>query len=133
MPVTNVSPAKYYWGIDVDSMVYSTSAGVTVPLTTSPAKRSGIVDTGTSGYIAKSVETPSKRKRAALLLVPTDAFNAYKAAIAGAHYDSSSGLLLIPQSSIPSMGPMTLTIGGKPVRCFGQTLLHLLSACDSLY
>lgn len=57
-----------------------------------------------------------------LLLIPTDAFNAYKAQIAGAKVDSASGLLLIPQSSVSSMGPLTFTIAGTAVRLLVESV-----------
>lgn len=64
-------------------------------LTARPARRVGIVDTGTT-----------------LLFIPSDAFRLYKRAIPGAFTDGQ-GLLRVPSASIASLGNLTLTFGGK--------------------
>lgn len=84
VPITSTSPASKYWGID-----QQVSYGSTPLLTGNP----GIVDTGTT-----------------LLLLATDAFNAYQKAI-GAVLDSTTGLLTVTEAQYGQMQNLVFTIG----------------------
>jgi len=85
VPITETSPASEYWGID-----QTISYGTTELLSSA-----GIVDTGTT-----------------LVLLATDAFDKYQAAIPGAAVDENSGLLEIPSSSVNSLQTLNFNIGG---------------------
>ena len=84
-PITSTSPASAYWGID-QSVAYGSDT--VLPLT------AGIVDTGTT-----------------LLLLATDAYDAYTAAT-GATPDSSTGLLSITPEQFAALESLFFTIGG---------------------
>ncbi|KAG1742328.1 acid protease [Suillus paluster] len=86
VPLTTTSPASKYWGID-QSVSYGTSN--TILNTTS-----GIVDTGTT-----------------LLLLATEAFQAYQSAT-GATQDSTTGLLTITPQQYNNLQSLYFNIGG---------------------
>jgi len=85
VPITSSSPANHYWGID-----QSISYGGQEILTST----AGIVDTGTT-----------------LLLLATDAFNAYQKAT-GAKMDQSTGLLTVTDEQFSRMESLIFNIGG---------------------
>lgn len=85
-PITGTSPASNYVGID-QSITYGQNTQI---LSTT----SGITDTGTT-----------------LLLIATDAFNAYKSAT-GAELDSTTGLLKITSDQYNQLESLFFTIGG---------------------
>ncbi|KAF9996750.1 hypothetical protein BGZ80_009387 [Entomortierella chlamydospora] len=87
VPVTTVSPASQYWGIDVSSITYGTSK---VSSTTH-----GIVDTGTT-----------------LILLSDSSVKALYKNIRGAALDNNSGLYTIPSSQVSKLNNITFTIGG---------------------
>ncbi|TDL15746.1 acid protease [Rickenella mellea] len=84
--LTTTSPANAFWGID-QTVTYGTSATL---LGNAP----GIVDTGTK-----------------LLLLATDAFNAYRTAT-GATHDSTTGMLKISAANYANLQSLFFTIGG---------------------
>jgi len=84
VPITSTSPASHYWGID-QTLTY----GDKTPL----LRSSGIVDTGTT-----------------LLLIATDAFDAYRKAT-GAKIDHATGLLKVTQAQFKEMKSMFFEIG----------------------
>ena len=86
-PITKSSPAKYYWGID-QTVTYGSSNSPVFSST------SGIVDTGTT-----------------LIMIATDAFNAYNAAT-GAVEDQSVGLLRVTPDQYDSLQDLEFNIGG---------------------
>ncbi|CAK5284004.1 unnamed protein product [Mycena citricolor] len=86
VPITKTSPASQYWGID-QTITYGTNGSPILGLT------AGIVDTGTT-----------------LLMIATDAFNAYKQAT-GATLDSATGLLTVTQSQFDNMQSLFFAIG----------------------
>jgi len=85
VPVTSTSPASEYWGID-QSVHYGD--------TTILSSTAGIVDTGTT-----------------LVLIATDAFNAYKAATGGVP-DTTTGLLSITPAQYSKLQDLDFEIGG---------------------
>ncbi|PIL28539.1 transporter [Ganoderma sinense ZZ0214-1] len=87
VPITGTSPASNYVGVD-QSITYGQNTQI---LSTT----AGIVDTGTT-----------------LLLLATDAFNAYKSAT-GAQLDSTTGLLKISSSQYQNLQSLFFTIGGQ--------------------
>ncbi|KZV74839.1 aspartic peptidase A1 [Peniophora sp. CONT] len=84
-PITSTSPASEFWGID-QTVAYGDD---TILPTTA-----GIVDTGTT-----------------LLLLATDAFDAYTAAT-GATPDSTTGLLSVTPEQFAALKSLFFTIGG---------------------
>ncbi|KAF8930621.1 hypothetical protein BGZ52_000891 [Haplosporangium bisporale] len=86
-PITETSPANNYWGIDAS---FSYGRGETTILSTN----AGIVDSGTT-----------------LLLLATDAFNAFQKATGGVK-DSATGLLSITSEQLGSMKSLFVTISG---------------------
>ncbi|EPQ54403.1 family A1 protease [Gloeophyllum trabeum ATCC 11539] len=87
VPITRTSPASQYWGIDQD-LTYGKSGAKL--LSGAP----GIVDTGTT-----------------LLLIATDAFEAYQKAT-GATMDQSTGLLTLTESQFTKLQSLYFAIGG---------------------
>lgn len=87
VPITKTSPASNYWGID-QSVTYGTSTTI-MDLT------AGIVDTGTT-----------------LLLLATDAFQAYQEAT-GAALDQTTGLLTVTESQFEAMESLFFQIGDQ--------------------
>ncbi|PPR06130.1 hypothetical protein CVT26_005352 [Gymnopilus dilepis] len=87
IPITTVSPASHYWGID-QAITY----GESTPILDTAA---GIVDTGTT-----------------LILVATDAFNKYKDAV-GAVLDQQTGLLTINPAQYASLQSLYFKAGGN--------------------
>ena len=87
VPITSTSPASAYWGIDQD-VTYGSSG------TTLLSGSAGIVDTGTT-----------------LLLLATDAFQAYQDAT-GATPDESTGLLSLTEAQFANLQSLFFTIGG---------------------
>ncbi|KAH7925602.1 acid protease [Leucogyrophana mollusca] len=87
VPITTTSPASNYWGID-QSVTYGTD-GTTILNTTA-----GIVDTGTT-----------------LLLLATDAFQAYQQATGGTE-DQTTGLLTITEEQYDNLQSLYFNIGG---------------------
>jgi len=85
-PITSTSPASNYWGID-QSVTYGDS-------TTILDTTAGIVDTGTT-----------------LLLLATDAFQAYQQATGGVE-DQTTGLLTITEDQFNSLQSLFFNIGG---------------------
>lgn len=86
VPITSTSPASNYWGID-QSVTYGDS-------TTILDTTAGIVDTGTT-----------------LLLLATDAFQAYQQATGGVE-DQTTGLLTITEDQFNSLQSLFFNIGG---------------------
>ncbi|KAI0333691.1 acid protease [Cubamyces sp. BRFM 1775] len=86
-PITSTQPASLYWGID-QQVTYGSSG------TTLLSGNPGIVDTGTT-----------------LLLLATDAFQAYQSAT-GATMDNATGLLTITQEQFDALQSLFFTIGG---------------------
>ncbi|KAK2465564.1 hypothetical protein APHAL10511_002456 [Amanita phalloides] len=86
-PITDTSPASKYWGID-QSITYSTSAQSILSLT------AGIVDTGTT-----------------LILLATDAFDAYREATGGVP-DSGTGLLKLTPDQFNNLQSLFFNVGG---------------------
>ncbi|KAG6376914.1 acid protease [Boletus reticuloceps] len=86
VPITSTAPASNYWGID-QSVTYGN--GTTLLNTTA-----GIVDTGTT-----------------LLLLATDAFQAYQQAT-GAALDQTTGLLTISETQYNQLQSIYFNIGG---------------------
>ncbi|KAG1734605.1 acid protease [Suillus lakei] len=84
-PITSTSPASTYWGID-QSITYGDSKIL--------SSAAGIVDTAT-----------------VLILIATDAFDAYKSAT-GATLDENTGLLKITSDQYNNLKPLVFTIGG---------------------
>ncbi|KAH7909812.1 acid protease [Hygrophoropsis aurantiaca] len=87
VPITTTSPASNYWGIN-QSVTYGTD-GTTILDTTA-----GIVDTGTT-----------------LLLLATDAFQAYQQATGGTQ-DQTTGLLTITEEQYNNLQSLYFNIGG---------------------
>ncbi|EIW85643.1 acid protease [Coniophora puteana RWD-64-598 SS2] len=87
-PLTTTYPAAYYWGINITDSTY----GTTPVFTDSTA---GIVDTGTTQ-----------------ILLADDYFDNYIAGIPGAYMDNTTGLLVVPSSSVAGIQPLNFTIGG---------------------
>lgn len=87
-PITSTSPASQYWGID-QTITYGTDGTTILNLT------AGIVDTGTT-----------------LLLLATDAFQAYQSAT-GAQPDSATGLLTVTESQFNEMQSLFFQIGDQ--------------------
>jgi len=85
-PITSTSPASNYWGID-QTVTYGDS-------TTILDTTAGIVDTGTT-----------------LLLLATDAFQAYQQATGGVE-DQTTGLLTITEDQFNSLQSLFFNIGG---------------------
>lgn len=81
-----ISPASHYWGID-QSVTY----GDATPIL---SFTSGIVDTGTT-----------------LLMLATDAFQAYQKATGGVP-DAPTGLLKLTQAQYSSLKPLNFHVGG---------------------
>ncbi|TRM60642.1 aspartic peptidase domain-containing protein [Schizophyllum amplum] len=88
VPITKTSPANKYWGID-QTVTYGDGA-------TLMKNCAGIVDTGTT-----------------LLMISTDAFNAYKKAT-GAKLDENTGLLTVTEEQFKNMQSMMFHIGETP-------------------
>ncbi|TFK52338.1 acid protease [Heliocybe sulcata] len=86
VPITSTAPASQYWGIDQD-LTYGEGTSL---LSGAP----GIVDTGTT-----------------LLLIATDAFQAYQKAT-GATMDQSTGLLSLTESQFDKLQSLYFNIGG---------------------
>ena len=86
-PITSVSPAKYYWGID-QSITYG-SSGATIL-----GKTAGIVDTGTT-----------------LMLIASDAFKRYQN-LAVATMDGTTGLVRLTTAQYAKLQSLLFTIGG---------------------
>ncbi|KZT50985.1 acid protease [Calocera cornea HHB12733] len=84
-PITSTAPASQYWGID-QTISY---AGNQI------LSSAGIVDTGTT-----------------LVLIASDAFQAYQQAIPGSSVDQNSGLLEIPASQVQNLQSLVFNIGG---------------------
>ncbi|KAI0670888.1 acid protease [Trametes maxima] len=87
VPITSTQPASLYWGID-QSVSYGED-GTPLLSTTS-----GIVDTGTT-----------------LLLLATDAFQAYQRAT-GATLDDATGLLTLTDAQFADLQSLFFSIGG---------------------
>ncbi|KAJ6585322.1 acid protease [Mycena capillaripes] len=85
VPITKTSPACNYWGYD-QSICYGGKE--IMPMC------AGIADTGTT-----------------LVMLPSDTFNAYKAAT-GATLDKATGLLCLTQDQYDCMQSMVFNIGG---------------------
>ncbi|KAH9944871.1 acid protease [Amylocystis lapponica] len=88
-PVTQTSPSSYYWGINVTGATYGSETVI-------PGSYAGIVDTGTT-----------------LIYIADDWFKTYQAAIPGSYLDNSTGLIVIPESSLPALRPLDFSIGGS--------------------
>ncbi|KII89978.1 hypothetical protein PLICRDRAFT_29152 [Plicaturopsis crispa FD-325 SS-3] len=86
VPITSTSPASEYWGID-----QTVSYGSKTILDST----AGIVDTGTT-----------------LVLLATDAFDAYKSAT-GATEDSTTGLLTISSAKYKALSNLDFKIGSE--------------------
>ena len=86
-PITSVSPAKYYWGID-QSITYG-SSGATIL-----GKTAGILDTGTT-----------------LMLIASDAFSRYQN-LTGATMDGTTVLLRLTTAQYAKIQSLFFTIGG---------------------
>lgn len=86
VPITTVSPASEYWGID-QSISYGSSSIL--------SSTAGIVDTGTT-----------------LVMIASDAFDEYQTAT-GATADSTTGLLTITAAQYKALKPLNFVIGGK--------------------
>ncbi|CAK5265902.1 unnamed protein product [Mycena citricolor] len=84
-PVTSVSPAGEYWGIE-QSITYGTTSLM--------SRTAGIVDTGTT-----------------LIYLPTSAYNKYQRAT-GAVADNATGLLRITSAQYSSLKNLNFLIGG---------------------
>ncbi|KZP01517.1 acid protease [Calocera viscosa TUFC12733] len=84
-PITSTSPASNYWGIN-QTISY---AGTQI------LNSAGIVDTGTT-----------------LVLIASDAFQAYQQAIPGSTVDQNSGLLEVPASQVQNLQSLVFNIGG---------------------
>ncbi|PPQ94827.1 hypothetical protein CVT25_007464 [Psilocybe cyanescens] len=89
-PVTSVSPASRYWGID-QSLSYGN-------ITLLAPGTSGIIDTGTT-----------------LILIATDAYHAYISAT-GAIFDNATNLLTITIAQYNNLQDMIFHIGGTDFR-----------------
>ncbi|KAN0080277.1 Aspartic peptidase domain containing protein [Tylopilus felleus] len=89
-PLTTTSPASQYWGIDLSSCTYGSNTIIPTP------PIAGIVDTG----------DPK-------ILIPDDLFRVYMNAIPRAKFDTKTGLIEIPPSSIQHMQPLHFTIGDR--------------------
>ncbi|CAO3666834.1 unnamed protein product [Umbelopsis ramanniana] len=86
VPITATSPSSEYWGVDA-SINYGDGGTPILPIT------AGIIDSGTS-----------------LLLLATDAYNAYKQAT-GAIEDASNGLLSISSAQFSALQSLFFSIG----------------------
>ncbi|KAH9057471.1 acid protease [Lactarius vividus] len=87
VPITSTSPASNFWGID-QNITYGSSGESILSFT------AGIVDTGTT-----------------LLLIATDAFQAYQKAT-GATLDQTTGLLTLTDSQFENLQSLFFDIGG---------------------
>ncbi|THH33217.1 hypothetical protein EUX98_g954 [Antrodiella citrinella] len=87
VPITSTSPASQYWGID-QSVTYGDNETSILDST------AGIVDTGTT-----------------LLLLATDAFQAYEKATGG-KLDNTTGLLTITEEQFDNLQSLFFNIGG---------------------
>jgi hypothetical protein len=111
VPITTTAPASHYWGID-QTITYGSDT--TILNTTS-----GIVDTGTT-----------------LLLIATDAFNAYQQATGGVP-DQSTGLLTITQDQYDNLQSLFFQIGDttyeltKNAQIWPRALNSVLGGNDS--
>jgi len=85
VPITSTPPASNYWGID-QSVSYGDNTILNIT--------AGIVDTGTT-----------------LLLLATDAFQAYEKATGGT-MDSTTGLLTVTEEQFNNMQSLFFNIGG---------------------
>ncbi|EJU03730.1 aspartic proteinase precursor [Dacryopinax primogenitus] len=95
-PITSTSPASNYWGID-----QTISYGGQQILSSA-----GIVDTGTT-----------------LVLIASDAFQAYMQAIPGSKVDQNSGLLEVPANQVATLQPLAFNIGGTTFKFTGTDQL----------
>ncbi|KAI0354862.1 acid protease [Trametes cingulata] len=86
VPITSTQPASMYWGIDQD-LTYGNNTSLL-------SGSAGIVDTGTT-----------------LLLLATDAFQAYQRAT-GATMDNATGLLTLTEQQFANLQSLFFTIGG---------------------
>jgi len=88
-PVTTTYPSNYYWGVNVTGATYGATTVI-------PGSYAGIVDTGTT-----------------LIYIADDWYTTYQNSIPGAYYDEEyTGLIVIPDSSIPLLQPFDFYIGG---------------------
>lgn len=85
-PITTTSPASQYWGINQD-LTYGSGG------TTLLSGSAGIVDTGTT-----------------LLMIATDAFQAYQKATGGT-LDQTTGLLTFTESQFENLQSLFFNIG----------------------
>ncbi|GJE89614.1 aspartic peptidase A1 [Phanerochaete sordida] len=85
VPITTTYPASAYWGID-QTLSYGSQQLL--------SNTAGIVDTGTT-----------------LIMIATEAFNAYKSAT-GAVEDQSVGLLRLTPAQYDNLQPLNFVIGG---------------------
>ncbi|THU97135.1 acid protease, partial [Dendrothele bispora CBS 962.96] len=85
VPITSVSPASKYWGIDQD-IQYNRQTILS---------GAGIVDTGTT-----------------LLLIATSSFESYQK-MTGAKMDSRTGLLVFTEEQFSNLQPLNFVIGGR--------------------
>jgi len=85
VPITSTAPASQYWGID-QSISYGEGSEI--------LSSSGIVDTGTT-----------------LILIATDAFQAYQQAT-GATMDNSTGLLTLTEDQFNNLQSLIFNVGG---------------------
>lgn len=88
VPITATSPSSEYWGLDA-SISYGDGGTTILPVT------AGIIDSGTS-----------------LILLATDAYNAYKLAT-GATEDASTRLLTISSAQFSALQSLHFTIGSQ--------------------
>lgn len=115
VPITTTSPSSEYWGIDA-SISYGTGSTPILPVS------AGIIDSGTS-----------------LILLATNAYNAYKQAT-GAIEDASTGVLTITPAQFSSLQPLHFTIGSVTYELTANAQIfprqfnsHIGGAVDKIY
>ena len=104
-PLTKISPASQYWGIDLSSCTYGSHTIIETLI-------AGIVDTGSPGvfplYAGRDTDLFSCPT---VIRIPNDSFKIYIEAIRGAKFDTVTSLTEIPPSSVQHMQPLHFRFG----------------------
>ena len=104
LPLTKISPASEYWGIELSSCTYGSDTFIPqIPV-------AGIVDTASPGvfplYACRDTYLFSCPT---VIFVPNNFFEEYRKAIPDAVFDTDTRLIEIPASSIQYMQTLHLT------------------------
>ena len=106
-PLTKMSPASQYWGIDISSCMHGSNMMISTPI-------AGILDAGAPSvfalYACRDTYLFSFQTE---VLIPDSFFRAYINAIPEAKFNKMTGLIEIPHSSMQHMQPLHFTIGDR--------------------